>query len=305
MKSTAIYSFVAGAVLLWAAPTLVSQQGKPCENTARAQLEAATFEAHAQFWLDVANCIENRDGYLPDCIREAFVAREEALEEAEEQYEERLDVCEDLGSAAYDPDIDPMEFSSNVDNPYWPLVVGRTLVYEKQTPEGLERIEVTALNETVEIDGYECRSVQDLVFLDGDLIEDTIDWYAQRCDGDVWYFGEIALNYEDGFLNDIDGSWRTGTDDAEPGILMKANPQIGDIYRQEYFLNEAEDMGEVVALNQTVTVPAGTFTGCVQTEDWTPIEPGVTEWKFYAPGIGMILELDPETGERLELIEIR
>jgi hypothetical protein len=190
-------------------------------------------------------------------------------------------------------------------------VPGQTLVYEKMTPEGLEQVEVTALHETVEIDGFLCRSVQDVVTLDGEVIEDTIDWLAQRnngsyaCEaGEVWYFGEIAKNYEDGFLDNLDGSWRTGRDEAKPGILMPASPAVGDVYRQEFLLNEAEDMAMVVSLDQTVHVKYGTFHHCLQTVEWSLLEPGTIEYKYYAPGIGLVLEFDPETGESLELVQI-
>jgi hypothetical protein len=146
--------------------------------------------------------------------------------------------------------------------------------------------------------------VNDVEYLDGELIEDTVDWIAQHGNGDVWYFGEIAMNYEDGFLDNLDGSWMTGKEDAKPGILMPASPVIDDVYRQEYFINEAEDVAEVISLNETVVVPYGTFHNCLQTEDWTPIEPEALEYKYYAPGIGVVLEVDLETGERLELVQI-
>ena len=116
-------------------------------------------------------------------------------------------------------------------------------------------------------------------------------------------FGEIAKNYEDGELVDLEGSWEAGVDGAKAGIIMKADPQVGDVYRQEFFLGDAEDMGEVLSLSGDETVPAADCDNeCLVTKDYTPIEPDVEENKYYAPGVGPILEVDVETGERVELV---
>ena len=160
------------------------------------------------------------------------------------------------------------------------------------------------LNETFDIEGVTCRVVNDIASLNNEVIEDTVDWIAQKYNGEVWYFGEIAKNYEDGLLDNLDGWWRFGKDDAKPGILMPATPTPGQVYRQEFLLGVAEDIGKVIAINQTVTVPAGTFTGCIQTEDDSPLEPDALQTKFDAPGVGVVLEVDLETGETLELIHI-
>jgi hypothetical protein len=141
---------------------------------------------------------------------------------------------------------------------------------------------------------------------DGEVIEDTFDWYAQDKDGNVWYFGEIALNFEDGQLVDIEGSWTAGVDGAKAGIIMKARPAVGDVYRQEFFLGDAEDMGEVLSVKASASVPAPGAScdgDCLLTRDWTPLEPDAEEEKSYAPGIGPILEVNPETKERVELVE--
>ncbi len=146
--------------------------------------------------------------------------------------------------------------------------------------------------------------VNDVVEEDGEVVEDTLDWYGIDKRYNIWYFGEIALNFEDGELADIEGSWTSGVDGAKPGIIMKADPQVGDVYRQEFLLGDAEDMGEVLSLTESARVPYGAFDNCLMTKDYTPIEPGVFEHKYYAPGIGPVLEVNPETGERVELVEI-
>jgi hypothetical protein len=141
---------------------------------------------------------------------------------------------------------------------------------------------------------------------DGEVMEDTDDWFAQDTDGNVWYFGEISKEYEDGELVGIEGSWKAGEDGAKPGILMKAVPQVGEVYRQEFLLGEAEDMGEVLSLTGSAVVPAASCSeDCAVIKDFTPLEPDADEDKYYAPGIGLILEVDNEDGgERVELVEL-
>lgn len=275
-----------------------------CKATAKEIRKAAKSGAHADFWVQTANCLNETDECTDDCIDDADDELDDALDLAEDQYDARLCACALLGGGAYDPDLDPDDFSANVTNPFFKLVVNRTLVYRKPTDEGIEEVRVKTLPGTVLIDGLPCRAVSDKVFLAGVLIEDTIDWFTQHDNGTVWYAGEIAKNFEDGFLADIDGSWMSGKDGAKAGIQMRSSPTPGAVYRQEFLVNEAEDIARVVALGQTVHVPAGTFTGCVKTEEWSPLSPGNTEFKYFAPGIGLVLEVDPESGERLELVQI-
>jgi hypothetical protein len=291
-----------------AAPSLLAPRARlqdDCEDVALAIKAAAEHEANADYWIKLANCINDPDCDFDDFEELASEELEEALEEAEEQYEARLDLCDELGPGPYAPDLDPSAFSTHVDNTYFPLILKRTYVYEKQTDEGLERLEIRALNDVVDIDGFLCRAVAAREYLEGELKEDTIDWFAQRSDGTVWYFGEISKEFEDGFLESIGGSWRAGKDGAQPGIIMLADPQPGVLYRQEYLPNEAEDVALVLSVDETVTVPYGTFTNCVKTQDGSPLEPGNFEWKYYAPGVGLVLEEDPVSGERLELIKIK
>ena len=190
-----------------------------------------------------------------------------------------------------------------IDNPYLPFPVGAQWKYEADVEEGFEEIVVTVLPETRTILGVECVAVQDTVTLDGVFLEDTTDWYAQDLQGNVWYFGEISLNFtEEGFIEDVEGSWLGGVDGAKPGIVMQAAPQVGQTYRQEWLLGEAEDAGTILDLNATVNLGIGSFSGCIQTEDFTPVEPDALEHKYYAPGIGFIFEFKPDDGEMLELV---
>lgn len=201
--------------------------------------------------------------------------------------------------------IDPADFVDKVDNPYFPLMPGTTYVYEGETDEGVERVEDYVTRETRNIMGVTCIVVRDRVTLDGELVEETFDWYAQDKDGNVWYFGEDSKEYEGGEVVSTKGSWEAGVDGAQPGIIMQANPQIGVSYRQEYYKGEAEDMAEVISLTESASVPFGSFDNLLMTKDWTPLEPGIAEHKYYAKGIGLVLEETVEGGTgRIELLNM-
>lgn len=295
---------LAAALPFAAVAAPAAKAGKDWKSAAK-KLRAADLAAVKADWLLAqARAI----GIEDDEEREEFLeeAREEYLEEkgiAKDRMKARLDLAAALGEETlYTAAIDPADFVGFIDNPRLPLVPGNLWIYEAETEEGTETIEVEVLFETVEILGVTCTVVRDTVTIDGERVEDTRDWFAQDVDGNVWYFGEISLNYEDGSLVDVDGSWEAGKDGAHAGIVMPAAPAVGDLYRQEFLLGEAEDYGEVLALAETATVPAGTFNGCLKTFDGTPMEPDAEEHKYYAPGIGMVLEEKPEDGERVELV---
>ena len=207
--------------------------------------------------------------------------------------------------APYSIVIDPTEFAAQITNSYFPLVPGTTLIYEGETSEGLERVEDYVTHETREILGVTCIVVKNRVTLNGELVEETFDWYAQDRDGNVWYFGEEATDYENGVVVSTKGSWEAGIDGALPGIIMQANPQVGDPYRQEFYGGEAEDMAQVLSVTESVVIPYRSYGGVLKTMDWTPLEPGKVEHKFYATGIGLILEVMAEGGSgSVELIDI-
>jgi hypothetical protein len=202
---------------------------------------------------------------------------------------------------AYQPLLRAAELSTQIDHPLFLAPVGARWVYEGHTEDGLEHIEVSVLPETREVWGTSVRVIRDTASLDGVLIEDTWDYFAQDAQGNVWYLGEDTRAYEAGVMTSSAGSWEAGLDGALPGIVMLAEPQVGDAYRQEYYAGEAEDFANVVALNQSVSVPAGQFSGCLKTRDLSAIEPDADEYKYYCPGVGNVLE--EEEDERLELIE--
>ena len=274
-----------------------------CQLMAKALRRVARKEARAEYWLMIANGLNQPGGATANLIQDAEVQRQEAFALAQAQYQARVAACAQLGHGPYAPQIESLDFSASITNPLLMFVPGTTRVYEKRTEAGLERLESTTLEDLVVIEGVACRVVHDVETLDGVLTEDTYDWFAQKSDGDVWYFGESTKHFEDGFLDGLEGSWREGKDGARAGIAMREAPSPGEVYRQEYKANEAEDIAKVISVNETVTTAAGTFTNCVLIEEWSPLE-NELEWKYYAPGVGFVLELNPVTGERLELIEI-
>lgn len=208
--------------------------------------------------------------------------------------------------SSYKPEINPENFAAIIDNQYLPLTAGKIFIYEGNTDNGLEHVEVYITGETKEVMGINCMVVRDQVWIDGELEEDTADWFAQDQDGNIWYFGEDSKEMKDGQVVSTAGSWEAGVDGAQPGIVMEANPKLGDAYRQEYYFNEAEDMAEVVGLGESVAIEYGKFGEVLVIKEWTPLEPGVAEHKYYVPGLGMVMEEIVEGGEgRIELIEIR
>lgn len=205
------------------------------------------------------------------------------------------------------PPFDPANFVAGVTNPYFPLAPGTINYYEGTSEEEPQTDSVEVLSETKSILGIDATVVHDRVYTDGELTEDTFDWYAQDKDGNVWYLGEDTRELDNGQVVSTEGSWESGVNGAEPGIIMWADPaaHLGKEYRQEFSQGVAEDLGKVVAVNQSVEVPFGSFVGCVQTEDRSALEPGILENKYYCPGIGVTLEVGVQgSSDRNELVDI-
>jgi hypothetical protein len=203
--------------------------------------------------------------------------------------------------------LDPAEFTTDIDNPYWPMAPGSRWIYRETDNEGAQRQDVeTVTNRTKTIMGIEARVVHDVVSENGQVTEDTFDWYAQDADGNVWYLGEDTKEFENGKLKTTEGSWEAGVDGAEPGIIVPAKPEPGVSYREEYYKGHAEDGAEALTLDAYATVPAGTYHDMFQTRNFSPIEPDVVEEKFYARGVGVVLEVTVSGGsDRAELLSYR
>ena len=295
-----------------------------CSRTADLVLKACNAEVNDDYWITRGNCLNILDaGDRKACVAEAAVARNEGLELCEEQFDARLELCDRLGEDRYDPDFSPSRFVNPLEigksispNPFFPLVAGYQWIYAKtffdeDGQEVTETIHVRVTDKTKLIEGVTCLVVKDVAEEEGEVIEATDDWYAQDLNGNVWYCGEIAQNFEtfpeddpaEPELVNIEGSWKAGRDYAKPGILMFGNPEVGTVYRQEMSLGDAEDAAEIMDLAGSASVPAAECAGdCLVSQEYSPIDPGVYEYKYYAPGVGQILAVDME-GNREELIE--
>jgi hypothetical protein len=194
----------------------------------------------------------------------------------------------------YSPTIDPAAFSATIDNPYLPMVPGTRTIYEAHTPDGLQQTTTEVTRDTKTIMGVKTAVVHDTVSLNGKTTEDTLDWYAQDRDGNVWYFGEATKKLEDGTA-DTTGSFESGVNSALPGIIMPGHPKVGDRYRQEYAKGVAEDTGEVISLTGSETTPlTGPVSDLLVTKDSDLLDPtSPPENKYYVRGIGLMLTTEP------------
>ena len=202
----------------------------------------------------------------------------------------------------------PADFTTEIDNPWWPMKPGSRWVYRETDSEGTrQKVVVTVTNRTKTIaNGVEARVVHDVVTEDGEFVEVTDDWYAQDADGNIWYLGEDTTEYENGKPVSKSGSFEAGVDGAEAGMIMPANPEPGMSYRQEFYEGEAEDEAEILALDQQAEVPAGHYAPVLMTNDTNPLEPKVNEFKFYARGVGPVLAISVSGGsDREELLSYR
>lgn len=309
-------------------------QPAACKQTAKTMLQACKYDVRDNYYETLANCqnLASR-GERKACFRQAYVERRDEREFCGDVKEARIDACEVLDEDRYDtdpllandfihPDQVPGEFARN---PYVSVAAGHTYVLNAGE-EGEETVVVHVTEDTREILGVSCRVVVDIVVetsededtgeLEYEAVEVTDDWFAQSVNGDVVYCGEIAMNYEDGVLRDLDGSFEAGLDFAKSGYLALNTPVWGLAHRQEFALGEAEDIVQYVGIG---TAPSDEEGGnnanekyscgadkCLQTFDFAPIDPESTEYKYYLPGTGFVLAVamdDGEiTGEREELM---
>ena len=190
----------------------------------------------------------------------------------------------------YSPTIDPGDFVRTIDNRYWPLEPGTGYHYKGVRGHTRQRDDEVVLHRTKVIAGVTCTVVRDTVSERGRAVERTFDWYAQDTDGNVWYMGENSLELKHGRLMRASDSWETGVGGAKPGIIMPGSPRPGEGYRQEYYPpGEALDQARVLRLDGRITVPIGSYTNVLVTNERSPLEPQ-TEQKYYAPGVGEVAE---------------
>lgn len=203
--------------------------------------------------------------------------------------------------------LDPADFTTAIDNPWFPMKPGTRWIYRELDADlGELDVVVTVTSATkVVADGVEARVVRDTVSQQGEIIEDTFDWYAQDADGAIWYLGEDTAEFDGGEMTSQEGSFEAGVDGALPGIAMPASPETGMSYRQEYYAGHAEDRGAVLSTDELVESPFGRFTHAVLTRDTNRLEPDASELKFYVRGVGPVLTLDASGGSgREELVSM-
>jgi hypothetical protein len=199
--------------------------------------------------------------------------------------------------------LDPADFVAQIDNPYWPMAPGSRWTYRESDPRGnAQDVTVTVTTRTRQIIGIDATVVHDKVTEDGELVENTFDWYAQDSCGNVWYMGENTKEYEDGKLVSTEGSWEAGVDGAQPGVIVPAEPAVGMTYRQEFLAGEAEDAAAVLSLDEQAGVPFGHFDNVLLTKEFTPLEPRVLEYKLYAQGVGPVLAVAVSGGTDREAL---
>ena len=202
------------------------------------------------------------------------------------------------------PVFDPVGCTSMVDNPYFPLRPGTILVYETRAGKTTEVDTVVVTRETRTVLGVTAVVVRDRTYRGGKLVEESFDWYAQDRKGNVWSLGEDTKDLRDGEVVSTAGAWEAGKDSACAGIVMPAIPEVGMEYRKAYRRGRVEDLARVRSLDAKAMVLNDTFTACVETEEWSPLERGAREQKVYAPGLGLVLKGAIGGYERMKLVKL-
>ncbi len=297
-----------------------------CSDTAELQEQACLLESRDDLTNARAICLNVSDPVeRAACNADAVQAQRDAALECDEIDDAREDLCELIGEGRYEPDFDPASYddprSPSRPNPYLPLAVGNHWTFV----EGAEIVDITVLDASKAIDGIECIVMRDVVSVDGEVVEDTDDWFGFRRDGAVMYCGEEVKDYET-FAGDDpirpeltsrDGSFKHGRDGDKGGVIMPGTPVVGSTYRQEFSAGNAEDAATVLSTSyrygQDVTLDAFvppalanllcSAGDCLVTKEFSPMSPDVYELKYYTRGIGQFLATTPSTGKSVELIE--
>ena len=211
-----------------------------------------------------------------------------------------------VSASGYKPDINPSDFTPTISNRYLHMKKGDVYLYEKQTTNGVEQLEISRTGKIKTIMGFRTLEHYEKFRLSGEVIQEITRYLAQDEKGNVWQFGEYVSNYDAGRLTDHNASWTAGRNGAQPGIVMKERPEVKDSFRQSYSLGTIEDTSDIIAVQETVTTPYGIFTDCVKTYDWTPLDPKLQNNSYYCPEIGgMALTVNLIEDTRVELVGIK
>lgn len=309
--------------LCFALPAAATSAEGFCSATAAKQHAACKVDTQGDLFSSQAICTNVSDAVeRRGCFRDALEAYSDDRELCGDQLDAREDLCDALGEDRYEPDFDPAHFDDDFTSPnaYFPLRVG----YRWSYAGGDETIAVEVLDETKLIEGVTCIVLRDTVEEDGRVKEDTDDWFGQRKNGTVDYCGESTAEFEHfegddpvaAELVSIEGSWKAGRDGDKPGTIFLGAPRRGVVYRQEWSAGNAEDAAIVLSttyrfgsegkLDQHVPRLAqllcSSASPCVVTGEFTPLSPGGFERKYYARGIGLFLEVHPDSGEIVQLV---
>ena len=254
-----------------------------CLQTARDALASCKSAARSDYQVAIGKCINITDpAGRRACQQQAATDLADARDTCSGGFDVRRASCQKLGPGPYDPIINPTNFTTTIDNPYFPLIPGTTFTYLSRNGRIRDVFAVT--HDTRVINRVTCVQVHDSVYTNDELTEDTLDFFAQDREGNVWYFGENTAEFENGLLATIEGSFLSGVNHDKAGIIMKAHPAPGDFYRQEFSLGNAEDYAETLNLNSRVVVPYGHFNNCLKSQETTPLEPDALENKVLRAG---------------------
>ena len=321
-------SLMAFAVLVVFAWAVEVDAAGFCSQTADILFSACKAGVTDDALVNKAICLNIEDSAERDeCQSDAQDTKQEDSQLCQDQHSWRLDACKLVGEDRYDPDFDPSHFDSDFTNltkpnPYFPLTIGNSWKYQG----GGEVNTIVVLDRTKLMeDGVRCIVFRDKVFTAEGLKESTDDWFAQATNGDVWYCGEEVKDYEffEGDqpekpeLVSIDGSFKAGRDGDKPGIIFLVKPKKDDVIVEEFSLANAEDVTVILSANYSFgknsdldqMVPqqlADRFCSnndCVVTKNFSLLEPGVIDRKYYARGIGVFLEVELTAGSISQLVE--
>jgi hypothetical protein len=320
------YLTVAAAFLALAPATAQAGAKKSCSATAQAALSACKNSAQSDQQNAIGLCRNVSDSTeQKTCLQDAKSTFQDDVDSCKEQRTARGDVCDLLGEDPYEPAFDPNDFDTNFaalthPNPFFPLDIGSEWTFVS----GDETDHMVITSKTKLIDGVTCLVSHDQVTTGGQVTEDTKDWFAQAKNGDTWYCGEDTAQFEtfpgdnpqEPELVGIEGAFKAGRDGDLPGILVLANPTVGAAHRQEFSLNNAEDIAEVLSTTYAFGQSADLDTHvpqalaellcdghCLVTREFSPLEPDGDERKYYAPGIGDFLEIETATGNVTQLVD--
>lgn len=223
----------------------------------------------------------------------------------ETKHDDAADRAAELAKAAPGKKVSAkMKFSHprDITNPLLPLAYLKQDILEGSEAGAKVRVERTLLpkkHKSFTIAGQKVESLvmEDREFKNGALEEVTLDYFAQDDEGNVYYLGEDVDEYADGKVTGHEGAWLLGKDTQNPGVIIPAHPKVGDKFKSEDVNKEIREDDEVVSVSETVAVPAGTFENCVKVKEM--LADGTTEFKFYAPGVGVVREVPPVGDEPL------